>query len=77
MDLKELRKVAEAQAEAYRVMLLIGEGVGGLGVRHPERFNSMIEWDDLSGNCHADIILELLDRLEAAESRATTTEMNF
>ena len=66
-DLNELRKIAEAQAEAYRVMLLIGEGVGGLGVRHPERFESMLAWDDMSANGHADTVLTLLSRLEAAE----------
>ena len=34
LNLEEIEKAASAQAEAHRVMLLIGEGVGGLGVRH-------------------------------------------
>lgn len=67
IDLQALREIAEAQAEAYRVMLLIGEGVGGLGVRHPERYESMIAWDDMSANGHADTVLALLARLEVAE----------
>lgn len=67
--LAELRLAAEAQRDAYARMLELGQGVGMLGVRHPEMFEAMLAWDDRSENGHADTVLDLIDRLNAALRR--------
>lgn len=63
--LTELRLAAEAQRDAYARMLELGQGVGMLGVRHPEMFEAMLAWGERSENEHADTVLDLLDRLDA------------
>lgn len=64
IDTARLRALAEKQSAAYSTMLEYDEGVGGLGVRHPEMLEDMRAWDDLSENGHADTVLDLLDELE-------------
>lgn len=59
-ELDRLYEAAVKQRDAYERMLEIGEGVGGLGVRHPQMFEDMLAWDDLSGNGHADTVLALI-----------------
>ena len=72
--LEELRKAAEAQAAAYDRMLEIGEGVGGLGVQHPELFDAMLAWDARSTNGHADTVLDLIGRIERNRHRGPITD---
>lgn len=67
MKIQDLKRAASAQATAYDKMLEIGEGVGGLGIYHPELFQDMIAWDDLSENSHADTVLELIEEIERIE----------
>lgn len=63
LNLYALERMAVAQSNAYERMCEIGEGVGGLGVYHPEMFQSMHTWDDLSENNHADTVLSLIERI--------------
>ncbi|WP_440708795.1 hypothetical protein [Herbiconiux sp. YIM B11900] len=51
--------LATAHSAAYAQMLVYDEGVGGLGVRHPEMFADMLAWDGSTENDHADTVLWL------------------
>lgn len=62
-----LRSQAEKQSAAYARMLELNGGCGKLGVQHPEMFEDMCAWDELSGNGHADTVLMLLNVIDQLE----------
>lgn len=59
-DLQDIRALAQKQAAAYTRMLEIGEGIGGLAVRHPEMAEGMHAWSGATENEHADTVLRLI-----------------
>lgn len=63
-EFDNLRTAAEKNAAATTRMLEIGQGVGGLGIQHPEMFEDMLNWDRMTENAHADTVLALLARLD-------------
>lgn len=62
----EIETKALAQVASNARMVEIGEGVGGLGVRHPRMFEDLLAWQDASENDHADTVLRLIAALRAA-----------
>ena len=60
-----MQALAEGQATGYKRMLELNGGIGKLGVRHPDLFDAMIQWDAYSTNGHADTVLALLSAVKA------------
>lgn len=67
IDLDELERLARKQADGYARMLELNGGIGLLGVRHPEMFEDMLTWAEVTGNEHADTVLALIERVREAE----------
>lgn len=60
----ELRDAASAMVTAQEKNMEIGEGVGGLGLHHPDLLEDWGRWLDMSENLHADTVLSLLDEID-------------
>lgn len=69
-NLDELESLATAMSAADARLMEIGEGVGGLGIRHPEMLEDWRAWQDSSENSHADTVLGLIAELRAERKRA-------
>lgn len=61
----ELKDAAIAKVQAEERLIEIGEGVGGLGLRHPDMFKDWSRWVDMSEDGHhADTVLGLIAEIE-------------
>lgn len=62
---QELKDAATAKVEAEEKLMEIGEGVGGLGMHHPEMLKDWSRWVDMSEDGHhADTVLSLLEEID-------------
>ena len=70
----EIETKALAQVASNARMVEIGEGVGGLGVRHPRMFEDLLAWQDASENDHADTVLTLIARVREEQQKRAEAE---
>lgn len=62
---QELKDAATAKVAAEEKLMEIGEGVGGLGLHHPEMLEDWRRWTDMTEDGHhADTVLRLLAEIE-------------
>lgn len=62
--MKELKYAALAKIRAEDTLIEIGEGVGGLGFKHPDMLEDWGKWQDMSEYDHADTVLTLIDEID-------------
>lgn len=65
---RNLRRIAQGYVTAYARMVEIGEGYGGLAIRHRDLADLMMEFDQTFTHGQS-TILTLLDALDAAEAK--------